>query len=77
MIKPAGTPPGLLGLVLSTNVGITSGGGAVNVGNLVGMIGVVKAAIKVGSRVAVVLGVGVGGGSMIGKKPGVNETSGA
>jgi len=55
--------------VTGINVGKTRGAGDVKVGNLVGVDTILNSAIRVGSIVGVILGVGVGGGSTIGKEP--------
>ncbi len=75
MTRPIGTlpPP----LPAGVKVGMTSGGGGVKVGRRVGVVGMENAAARVGSIVGVVRGVAVGGGSMIGKKPGERATNGA
>ena len=64
-------------LCSSVKVGISRGGGGVKVGSRVGVPGSAKAAARVGSMVGVVRGVGVGGGSTMGRKPGESETRGA
>jgi len=75
MTNPIGTPD--LALPSGVKVGIANGGGGVKVGKCVGASGIWKAATDVGLMVGVVRGVAVGGGSMIGKKPGESDTSGA
>ena len=76
--KPIGTPANTGGLELSINVGITSGSAGVKVGRRVGTTVTMNCAASVGSIVAVTNGVGVGGGSIIGKfAPGERSTRGA
>src|SRR3972149_7170489 len=67
--NPIGTLPAPRGVASTTNVGITRGGGEVKVGNRVGGTSTINCAARVGSIVAVVRGVGVGGGSTIGIFP--------
>jgi len=69
-------PIGILGneLSLVSYVGMTKGGGGVKVGSWVGFPVAANAAIKVGSITCVILGVAVGGGSMIGRYPGERTT---
>ena len=66
---PIGMPAVTAGTSSAVKVGITSGGGAVYVGNRVGGISRINWAARVGSTVGVVRGVGVGGGSTIGILP--------
>jgi hypothetical protein len=56
---------------------MAKGGGGVKVGIRVGGISTMNLAARVGSIVGVTLGVGVGGGSIIGKSEDVRLTSGA
>jgi hypothetical protein len=76
--KPIGILPADDVWLSSTKFGMTNSGAGVKVGSLVGVEGIIKAAARVGSIVGVVCGVGVGGGSTIGKKPiSLNVTNGA
>ena len=69
MTRPVGTPPVPDDVSSGEKVGKIKGGGAVNVGNRVGGISTINWAASVGSTVGVVLGVGVGGGSITRKEP--------
>ena len=61
----------------AVNVGIARAGGGVKVDCRVGMAVTINWAARVGSIVEVCIGVGVGGGSTIGRFPGVTSTKGA
>ena len=69
MTIPIGTRPVSVMDWSGEIVGITNGGGGVNVGKCVGGISTINCAARVGSMVGVVFGVGVGGGSTIGTVP--------
>jgi hypothetical protein len=67
--KPIGIFPAAEFWLTSSNSGITNSGAGVKVGSRVGVDGTTNAAASVGSIVGVVCGVGVGGGSIIGRNP--------
>jgi hypothetical protein len=69
--KPIGTFEVKLPVGSEAKVGITRGGGGVYVGNLVGAMVTTNCAAIVGSIVVVTKGVGMAGGSTIGRTPGV------